>query len=88
MRYNDKGDAVLTVQHQLLQRGYSLPKYGADGHLGDETWGALELYAKTEVGRSSWNPEVPELVLERLAPRLFLLHLSPLLLGRTRWWRR
>ena len=66
MRYNDKGDAVLTVQHQLLQRGYSLPKYGADGHLGDETWGALELYAKTEVGRSSWNPEVPGEVLERL----------------------
>tara|TARA_B100000287_G_scaffold300499_1_gene283647 strand:- start:17 stop:925 length:909 start_codon:yes stop_codon:yes gene_type:complete len=66
MRYGDKGDDVRLVQQQLLRRGYTLPAYGADGVLGDESWSALELYAKSELGKKSWNPEVPEEVLVRL----------------------
>ncbi len=50
MRYGDKGADVKALQESLLSRGYRLPKYGADSHLGDETWGALEQYAKSELG--------------------------------------
>lgn len=66
MRYGDKGEQVKTVQSQLLRLGYELPVYGADGHLGDETWSALELYAKAQLGKASWNPAVPPSVLEAL----------------------
>ena len=57
MRYGDKGADVKALQESLLSRGYRLPRYSADGHLGEETWGALEQYAKSELG--VWDPEVP-----------------------------
>lgn len=45
------GDAVRTVQKHLLSLGFSLPRYGADGSLGDETFAALNrfLAAHTDV---------------------------------------
>jgi hypothetical protein len=38
---NDHGPAVLEVQRQLLALGYALPRWGDDGHLGDETLAAV-----------------------------------------------
>ena len=64
MRYGDRGSDVVEVQRILLARGYALPRYGADGVLGAETWAALEAYARD--ARLTWNPEVPPPVLEDL----------------------
>lgn len=36
VKKGDKGSAVKEFQHRLIVHGYSLPKYGADGHFGDE----------------------------------------------------
>jgi peptidoglycan hydrolase-like protein with peptidoglycan-binding domain len=64
MNYGDKGEDVVELQRSLMERGYKLPKYKADGHLGDETWSALEQYSKAELG--VWDPEVPGGVVESL----------------------
>lgn len=64
MRYGDKGADVVEVQVALMDRGYSLSRYGADGHLGDETWNALEQYSKAEL--DVWDPEVPAGIIESL----------------------
>lgn len=45
MKYGDKGPEVREMQERLLALGYELPKYGADGHFGDETRAALKEYA-------------------------------------------
>jgi hypothetical protein len=65
MRYNDKGDEVKVMQQDLMSQGYALPQYGADGHLGDESWEALQRYASDF--KIKWNPEVPHGVLPHLA---------------------
>lgn len=41
LRKGDKGDDVRAVQNALIQNGYSLPKYGADGSFGGETHNAV-----------------------------------------------
>lgn len=64
MRYGDKGDDVVEVQRALMDRGYSLPRWGADGVLGEESWSALEQYSRAELG--VWDPEVPGGVIESL----------------------
>lgn len=64
MRFNDKGVAVRLLQQRLLDEGYKLPIYGVDGHLGDETWDALQQYAGEQGVR--WNPEVPPEVMKDL----------------------
>lgn len=64
MKYGDKGSAVAEVQRALLAVGYPLPRYGADGHLGDETWNALAAFARDE--RLPWTPEVSDAVLAAL----------------------
>lgn len=43
----NQGEDVKAVQEFLLSKGISLPKYGADGKLGNETTKALTEYAKT-----------------------------------------
>jgi hypothetical protein len=58
MNYGDKGDAVRQVQLALIADGYALPKYGADGNLGDETWNALRAFAKDH--KLIWTPAVPQ----------------------------
>lgn len=49
MRHGDKGDKVKAVQARLDALGYTLPMYGADGHLGDETWDALQDFGRDAV---------------------------------------
>lgn len=39
-----KGDRVIDVQKMLMQLGYSLPKYGADGSFGNETLAAVKKF--------------------------------------------
>lgn len=41
LRKGDKGAYVTLLQTELLNRGYSLPKYGADGSFGNETLKAV-----------------------------------------------
>jgi hypothetical protein len=61
MYFGETSEEVKQVQKRLLELGFSLPRFGADGVCGSETWEALHQYAKTELG--SWEPEVPESVL-------------------------
>jgi hypothetical protein len=64
MNYGDKGEQVKQVQQTLIASGYPLPKYGADGQLGDETWNALRAYAKDH--KLTWTPPVPQGVIDAL----------------------
>jgi len=64
MNYGDKGEQVKQVQQTLIASGYPLPKYGADGQLGDETWNALRSYAKDN--KLTWTPLVPQGVIDAL----------------------
>ena len=43
-----EGNDVKQLQEYLLQLGYSLPKYGADGDFGSETEAAVRAFQKTE----------------------------------------
>ncbi|WP_428261086.1 peptidoglycan recognition protein family protein [Haliangium sp.] len=64
MRYGDRGSEVKAVQRALMQRGYELPQYGADGDLGGETWDALQRFAgDLQLG---WAPAIPDQVIETL----------------------
>jgi len=45
MKYGDRGEEVRALQRRLMELGLELPKYGADGDLGKETWAALQLAA-------------------------------------------
>ncbi len=56
MKYNDKGEDVEKLQKTLLNRGYALDRFGADGHLGDETWDALQQFAEDH--DLKWTPSV------------------------------
>lgn len=60
MRYGDKGALVKAIQQSLIDRGYPLKRYGADGDLGGESWDQLEAFGKAEGG--GWTPEVPDAV--------------------------
>ncbi|MCY8234814.1 N-acetylmuramoyl-L-alanine amidase [Priestia endophytica] len=47
--YYEKGDSgpkVKEIQQKLIKAGFPLPKYGADGHYGDETVAAVESFQK------------------------------------------
>lgn len=37
LRKSDSGPIVRSMQNMLISKGFSLPKFGADGHFGDET---------------------------------------------------
>lgn len=37
LRKGDSGPIVRSMQNMLISKGFSLPKFGADGHFGDET---------------------------------------------------
>jgi len=46
LKQGDTGERVRLLQSLLMQRGYPLPKYGADGSFGQETYDALQCYLK------------------------------------------
>lgn len=46
LRKGNTGEAVKTLQTLLINKGYSMPKYGADGDLGAETETALKAFQK------------------------------------------
>ena len=46
IRKGDKGPVVKYAQQLLLDRGYKLPKYGADGDFGSETVAAVKAFQK------------------------------------------
>lgn len=75
MKYNEKSGLVKTLQEQLIAKGYKLPVYGADGHLGEETWDALAQYARAS--GLAWDPEVPPTILDVIAKR----EISPILVA-------
>ena len=54
----DSGDKVREWQRLLVDRGFSLPRFGADGVFGDETRKAT-LQAYAAVGLSASDPERP-----------------------------
>ena len=72
LKKGDKGDAVRYLQTILLNLGYSLPKYGADGDFGNETLKAVKAFQKDwglaedgVVGEKTWErlitaPEKPK----------------------------
>jgi hypothetical protein len=41
-----RGDHVRKIQEALLQLGYELPEFGADGHYGDETANAVRAFQR------------------------------------------
>lgn len=63
-RWNQRGFEVEELQTALLDHGFALPKYGADGHLGNETWTKLESFAG--VDDLDTDQVVPHLVLKKL----------------------
>ena len=44
LKKGDKGEAVKTLQRYLIEAGYPLPKYGADGDYGTETETAVKAF--------------------------------------------
>jgi len=46
LRRGDKGESVKKMQELLLERGYKLPKYGADGDFGSETESAVKAFQR------------------------------------------
>ena len=46
LKRGSKGEEVRKVQQMLLERGYKLPKYGADGDFGAETEKAVKQFQK------------------------------------------
>lgn len=46
LKKGSSGSAVKTLQNKLISKGFSLPKYGADGDYGDETVSAVKALQK------------------------------------------
>lgn len=61
LKKGDKGADVANLQRLLMQAGYSLPKYGADGDFGNECLSAVKAFQKDNkltvdgiVGAKTW----------------------------------
>jgi len=46
LQQGDRGAGVLALQNALIQRGYELPQFGADGAYGPETAEAVRAWKK------------------------------------------
>ena len=62
LRKGSKGEYVTLLQTKLIQLGYSLPRYGADGDFGAETEAAVKAFQKANglepdgiVGSKTWE---------------------------------
>ncbi|KKN25518.1 hypothetical protein LCGC14_0884060 [marine sediment metagenome] len=67
MKFNDSGETVEKIQKILIEKGYTLDRFGADGHLGDETWDALQQFAEDH--DLKWTPLIAKDVAEALAKK-------------------
>lgn len=61
LSYGDTGDYVTKMQKALIAKGYTLPKYGADGDFGSETLAAVKKFQTAKgltvdgvVGTNTW----------------------------------
>lgn len=61
LRKGSKGADVVTLQKKLMALGYPLPKYGADGDFGNETYIAVKAFQRAKkltidgiVGKKTW----------------------------------
>lgn len=61
-RVNPKHKVVKILQEELITRGYSMPKWGADGAFGAETETAIKKYQLNNklvpdgiVGKNTWK---------------------------------
>lgn len=61
LRRGDKGEYVTLLQTKLIQLGYALPKYGADGSFGAETENAVKAFQRDSglasdgvCGKNTW----------------------------------
>lgn len=73
LRKGDKGPYVTLLQTALINRGYSMPKYGADGSFGNETLSAVEAFQRDNglpvdgvVGKATWDALDGEPVKQKL----------------------
>lgn len=62
LKKGSKGEYVKKLQKRLMELGYSLPKYGADGDFGNETIEAVKAFQKDHgltvdgiVGEKTWK---------------------------------
>lgn len=67
LQKGNKGDSVKYLQTLLMDHGYSLPKYGADGDFGNETLKAVKAFQKANglsqdgvVGAKTWAALISE----------------------------
>jgi hypothetical protein len=65
MQKGDHGAAVKTLQENLIALGFALPRFGADGGLGDETLAAVALF-RAERGLLAVPDDVPGTVPARI----------------------
>ena len=49
MKYGDHGPEVQEMQESLIEEGFGLPRFGADGHYGSETQRALNNFETSRV---------------------------------------
>lgn len=62
IKKGSKGNLVRIAQEKLMQKGYKLPKYGADGYFGDETEQAVKQLQRDSglsqdgiIGKNTWG---------------------------------
>jgi hypothetical protein len=71
LRMGDGGEAVRKLQEALMEAGYSLPRFGADGDFGLETKTAVEAFQR-DAGFTGWSVDgiVGSKTMEALDQRL------------------
>lgn len=62
LRLNSRGSDVTLLQQRLMALGFALPRFGADGHFGQETHGAVIAFQRSRnlaadgiVGPKTWE---------------------------------
>lgn len=74
---DDHGPDVLAFQQQLVALGYALPRWGADGYLGDETFAAVRAFEEDHGLDPGGNDQVSEATRGIVAARFAALSSVP-----------